>query len=336
MEHIKSLIDASLKPQLALGVEPVIPSFLKSVPKIGESTDQAGEAHGSRVIKTGRPDGIAFARRKAEEAMARQATATPVALQALLPLWDEDHRGVPNPLIRSGLFSVRQTPKRESYIDEHIASLSNFHVLYRGIELRQDDLSVWMALLTMSRKFPVDAPILFSGYGLIKDLGWRLHSESYARAKECIERLKFTSLKITVADEKSMYAGSLIRDFAYDAPDGKGNNTRWMVRLESGIAKMFMNENTTLVEWEQRKSIGPRAALTLWLHSYFSSHRDPIPISVQKIHELCKSEQASMANFKIRVRQSLETLISIGHLASYSIANDMVKVEKAGYRKRIA
>lgn len=294
------------------------------------------QAKGLRSKGSAKGSGLEFAQKKAAEALTRRqaGNSDQAILQVMLPLWDDDRRGVPNPLIRSGLFSVRSTPKRHQFLDEKIASLSNIDVFYKGEELRQDDLSVWIALMTKARKQLLDAPIYFTGYELVKDLGWRMHSESYARAKACIDRLKFTSLKIASSNMKAMYAGSLIRDFAYDAMDEKGN-AKWMVRLESKVAQMFLNENTTFLEWEQRKAIGPRASLTLWLHAFFSSHRDPLPIPVSKVHELCKSEQQSMANFKIRVRQSLETLVVIGFLVDYKVTNDMVKVDKSNARTRL-
>ena len=46
-------------------------------------------------------------------------------LQSVLPFWDDENRGVPNPFIRSGLFSVKNTDKRENIKKMRIASLSN-------------------------------------------------------------------------------------------------------------------------------------------------------------------------------------------------------------------
>ena len=89
-----------------------------------------------------------------------------------------------------------------------------------------------------------------------------------------------------------------------------------------------MNDNTTLLEWTQRKKIGTRASLTLWLHTFYSSHREPLPYTVAKLHELCKSEEKKLANFRIRLRISMEKLISIGLLTNYSIVNDVLHVKR--------
>jgi hypothetical protein len=335
MQDINTILDRSITPRQLDAFDVVIPAFLDSPSKArqfevpdDEQPESVDLPKALRSKGRGKLSGIEFARQKAEEAKLRKQSniVESVTLQEVLPFWSDSKRGVPNPLIRSGLFSVRTSVKR-NLIDERVASLSNYQVNYKGMELRQDDLSVWMALIHKARKQHIDDPIFFRGGELCRDLGWRVHSESYTRIKECIERLKFTSLKIATTDDKGGYVGSLIRDFAYDALDDKGN-IRWMARLESTIAKMFQNDSTTFLEWEQRKLIGPRDVLTLWLHTFFASHYNPIPISIGKLHELCKSQQKVKGNFKIRVRASLEKLVKIQFLKSYSIDIEMVSLQR--------
>ena len=59
-------------------------------------------------------------------------------------------------------------------------------------------------------------------------------------------------------------------------------------RIESALgvrlplAELFRDDSVTFLAWEQRKKIGSRATLALWLHAYFTSHRDPLPITIQK------------------------------------------------------
>jgi len=285
-------------------------------------------AKGKRV----RGNPIEWAKAKAAEATARRHEAqAALVLQQVLPLWSEDMRGVPNPMIRSGLFGARNTRTRQNFDEQSVVSLSNFEILYTGKELLQDDLSVWLALINMASRQPLGDAIFFSGYQLVKDLGWRLHSESYDRAKDSIKRLKTNELKIQVKTGTAAYAGSLIREYAWkaDTPDG---GTAWMVRFEPMIAELFREDSTTFLVWEQRLLIGQRATLTLWLHSYLSSHRDPYPISIPKIHELSRSEQKDLRFFKRRVILSLERLIEIGFLKSFHLDGDMVHVVKAPNR----
>lgn len=294
-----------------------------------DSPKKSSASQGSRVGKE-KVSGTEFAKMKAKEAQERLSNPSyeQTVLELVLPDWNDLFRGVPNGILRSGLFTARSKSVRNDIKGVKIASLSNFDVFYKGEELRQDDLSVWIALMTRAKKQPLGDKIFFVAYSLVKDLGWSLNSVSYARVKACIERLKLTSLKIGSKDQKSAYVGSLIRDFAYDAIDEQGD-TSWMIRLEPEIAKLFVNENTTFLEWEERKKLGTRSTLAQWLHGYFSSHTTPIPISIGKVHELCESGQKSLPNFKIRVRQALEQLVSSGCLLRYVITNEIVHVTKA-------
>lgn len=312
-----------------LGFEDLSPDSNPSSEKVVTQLP-ARSSKGLRTLKTSSTE---WAKQRAATALAnRQNEQQALVLQSVLPLWDDLHRGVPNPMIRSGLFGTKSSGSRAYVKGDQVVSLSNFSIHYKGEELRQDDLSVWMSLINMCRQQRIGDAIFFSGYELIKDLGWRMHSESYQRAKDSISRLKANELKIQVKTEQSGYAGSLIREYAWSETDPSGGTAKWMVRFEPMIAELFRHDTVTFIEWEQRKAIGPRAHLTLWLHSYFLSHREPLPISVAKIHELCKSEEKHLKSFKTRVRKSLERLVEIGALSRYAIVEDMVHVTRAPIR----
>lgn len=271
-----------------------------------------------------------FLKRKTEQALSRlaaQQTAGP--LQAMFPGWDDDRRGLPNSFVRSGLFTAASANSPRPWLqDEVVTSLSNYRVFFTGRELRQDDLSIWLAIVNMGKNQPLGEPIHFTAYRLITDLKWRVHSETYASIKAIIERLKVTSVKISSVDQKSQYAGSLIRDFLFDDRDPNGK-TCWTVRLEPSIARLFLEDTTTLFEWQIRCALGRRASLAAWLFSFYCTHAAPIPYHVEKLHELCKSEDKLMRSFKANLRAALETLVTKGFLASYSIQHDVVQVVRA-------
>jgi hypothetical protein len=304
-------------------------SLLAITGELGTESPSASTAVVAKGTRVRGGDSVQWVRARAAESLARrQSQQEALVLQQVLPLWSDEMRGVPNPMIRSGLFGTRTSRQRHYFEEENVVSLSNFTILYTGKELQQDDLSVWMALMNMAARQRIGDAIFFSGYQLVKDLGWRLHSESYDRAKESIKRLKANELKIQVKDGSSGYAGSLIREYAWKAetPDG---GMAWMVRFEPMIAELFREDSTTFITWEQRKEIGPRATLTLWLHSYFTSHRDPYPITLQKIHELSRSEQKDLRFFRRRVQNSLQRLVDIKFLESFEMKGDTFYVKKA-------
>lgn len=271
--------------------------------------------------------------RSAEAEMQRQARVLSMVLNEVLPMWNEEIRAVPNPFLRSGLFSVSHETdaNREFRDNEKIVSLSNYNIRVTGKALSQDDLSVWMSLLSMARSGPISDVVKFTGYRLLKDLGWRMHSENYVRVKESIRRLKNNGLEISSTDETKAYSGSLLRNYAFQSDE---HDTSWWVQFEPEMAKLLVSDNTTLLEWEVRKDIGSRSRLALWLHAFYASHRDPIPFRIEKIMELCGAKTKHLPTFKRDLVNACEKLKSEGieFLASYEITNEDFLVVKKNPR----
>ena len=101
----------------------------ETVPTLKESGRGKGSPRVGSGARTGRTSAItdahliALRNRQRDIALAAQKESENRILQEVLPLWDDANRGVPNPFIRSGLFSVRKSDKRE-FIDIAVASLS--------------------------------------------------------------------------------------------------------------------------------------------------------------------------------------------------------------------
>lgn len=212
--------------------------------------------------------------------------------------------------------------------------LSNFKITYTGEELLQEDLSVWMSLVNLASQRKWGDALYITGYQLVKDLGWRMHGDSYDTCKESIARLKANSVNIEVKSGDAGYSGSLIREYAWTAnsPDGR---VMWMVRFEPRIVELFSKDMVTFVEWQMRKQIGPRNKIALWLHAFYMSHTNPFPYTVGKLHELAQSEERNMHNFKARLFKALTLLQEKGFLTSFEIKpskhveQSMVHVNKA-------
>lgn len=250
-----------------------------------------------------------------------------VSLQQSFPMWDDDNRGVPNPFLRSGLFSVRNSRTREFLTNLSIPSLSNYQIKYTGQELNQDDLSVWMSLINLTVEQTMSDSVFFTGYSLVKDLGWSMNSSSYKRVQESIARLKVTGVELIYNNGHEVYTGSLIREFAWSATNLNGD-VKWMVSFEPRVFSLFAQDTTTLLEWQTRKKIGSRATVAQWLHSFYSTHRDPIPISISKLYEMSRSD-STLSTFRNTIKRAIVRLIEIEFLTSYSINNDVLTVRKS-------
>ena len=248
-----------------------------------------------------------------------------VVLQMTLPFWDDERRGMPNSMARSALFGITST-KTDFVRNLKISSLSNYQIIFTGVPLGQDDLSVWLSLVNIAKNEAISEPVVFTGYKLIKDLGWRMHSDSYEKIRSAIQRLKQATIEISTKDQDSGYVGSLIRDYAWNEKTITGRE-KWSVRFEPKIASLFAPNSTTLLHWNQRKKIGARAKLALWMHNYYSTHSNPLPVSIERLHELTGSMDR-YPGFRRSVRVALAKLVTVGLLARYKIENDLLSVAR--------
>lgn len=152
---------------------PVIAEIPDS-PPITRSSARTRRASSSEV-QARTDEALAKLRERTERSVAAKRNIVESrVLQTELPFWNDDNRGVPNPFIRSGIFSVgRVTDERRSFVKKlEVPSLSNYSINYTGAELHQDDLDVWMSLINMARAQHISDSVLFTGYELIRDLGW--------------------------------------------------------------------------------------------------------------------------------------------------------------------
>lgn len=275
---------------------------------------------------------LSAVQRIADRERAKNLTRTKTSLFVVnqLPFWGNAQRGLPNSLARGSLFtSVRDNGTREYFDSSPIASLSGIEVLYRGQELRQDDASVFMTILHLARTLPLGQEVAFTAYSMLKELGWSINSKEYQHLRTCIERLSATNVSVVADKGRTGYGGSLVRQFMWRDEQGT-QLPHWKVWLEPQIVKLFGEQAFTIFEWGQRRLIGGRASLALWLHSFLCTHAEPIPMPVAKYHQLAGSKSKNLFHFRARLIQALQKLKEINFLGNYKIDNDVVYV----YRTR--
>lgn len=261
--------------------------------------------------------------------------------QIQIPLWGEAKRGLPNVLARSALFNARKNTENpeeaRAYLkNTTIASYSCYNITYRGEELRQDDASVFMQLLHLARQFPVGDRVNFTAYSMIKSLGWSMGGDTYKRLRECIERLAANTVKIQVKDHSRGYGKSLVRAFYWKDDNSGEALTHWSVEFEEEIVDLFGDSAYTLIEWQERRMIGSRATLALWLHSFLATHESPLPLSVSKYAELTETRSKNLFHFRANLKKALDRLKDIGFVEWYEISTaDLVHIRlrpRAGRR----
>ncbi|MDO8414733.1 MAG: plasmid replication initiator TrfA [Agitococcus sp.] len=296
-----------------------------------EHTRKAAQARGKSLME--RTNEIAKAAKTRTAKRALQLDDAPAAqeqLQLELPKWADDTWGMPNSFARGSLFTAMKATSgtRMYYENKRITALAGINMEFRGQELRQDDYSVFLAMLHFGRNYTLGAPIPFTAYSMLKELGWSINSDEYAHLRECCSRLSATNVTVTHDKASSKgYAGSLLRSFAWRDETGKQLSS-WVALLEPNIAQLFSGPTFSLIDSSERKKIGGRAPLAQWLHSFLATHQKPLPISISKYWELSASRCKDINDFRRRMKMALTRLVEVGFLKEFVIQGDLVYVNR--------
>ena len=254
-----------------------------------------------------------------------------------LPIWPEEMRGMPNSFARSALFCVANSRAGErANLKRHpIAAVHGVTITYTGEQLRQDDEDVFLQILHIARHHELGTEVRFVAYGMITELGWTKNSASYKRLVDCLDRLKASSLSVTVelpSGGRKNYTGSLIRSFRWREGADQAPMREWEILLEKEIVTLYGPTDYSRLEWRTRLQLSPMAK---WLHSFYHTHREPIPLPVAKIYEWSGSEIKLLRQFRYKLKEALELLVERGFFVTAKIdpRTDYVHVERA---RRIA
>ncbi|MBK3780040.1 RepB family plasmid replication initiator protein [Paraburkholderia aspalathi] len=252
-----------------------------------------------------------------------------------IPLWPSNVRGMPNSLARSALFNVnRASAPREYYTKgKEIPASDGTVITFKGEELRQDDADVFLEILHLARDTQISERVEFTGYTMLKMLGWDKSGKGYHRLVTTIQRLQASTVNVSFEGKKKGFQGQLVRKFLW-----KGNgdvdsdtSTRWTAYIEPEIAHLFSHDDYTRVSRVQRLQL--RSELSKWLHSYYHTHAEPYAVTVRYIHQQCGSQTKSLAHFRVTLKRALEELKKVGFLLSWRLDDtDKVHVERATHR----
>jgi TrfA protein len=257
-------------------------------------------------------------RKKATLEIARQREEAKVIQ---LPLWRDDRRGTPNDFLRSALFAAIQGKDRKHLTKALIYSQKNLTIKFTGLQLNQEDLDVYQAILHCSRQMPLGVESHFTGYGLLKALGLSTGGAMHERLENSIHRLANCSL--TIETDKYIYGGNrLIEKYSKRKEDGQ-----YLIQLDRNLIQLFAPDGWSAINWEQRSQIQSKP-LSQYLHGYFSSHEKPYPVNLSTLQDLSGSMNKQKASFKRQMKTALDELVKINFLESWTLEGDMVTVKR--------
>lgn len=272
------------------------------------------------------------------EEVRKQREKAPLAQQMTL-FWDENSRPMSSALTKSALFTATRSVGKSNQLNEfnqplpaaapfkknqRIFSTSDVIVYFTGEELNQDDLSVWMQIVYMSKDLAMDnLKIEVVPYRLLKALEWGTGKESYFKLKACLSRLRGGRVVVQQAyrgeDLVSVKDVNFLDSLEfYDHIDGTSAKP-WELSADHQILKLFKPQVTSVHNWQQRIAIGKsRNALALSLHSIYSNHSGtPYPMLLTTLMQMTETKTKEVNRFKQQITKALDVLVNKKFVEKY-------------------
>ncbi len=234
------------------------------------------------------------------EIMLKTAIIVPPRPSVYLPIWRDNIRAVPAPLVRSALFGIVRRGNRRFINKEKIPSWTNVDLTFKGEQLAQRELDVFMyaCKLHSTLRIPLGEPVPFKCKTFLGKIGLAKSKANRDYLNDMFWRLAGT---LGVTSEETTYCNSLIDKFVHD----KEKQDYWFV-LDPDIFNLFGDDYVWL-DWTMRKEL--KGDLTKWMHAYICSHKStinkPHMIGLEKLHWLCGSVQ-DFPLFKFNVNKIME------------------------------
>lgn len=258
---------------------------------------------------------------KAKNAKRTDDKQIDLPLPEALPLCRKGRRPIPNICLRSALFGVIQRGRRRMVKDEVISAQSGYTILYTGERLDQNDLDVWEQALFMSRT-ALGKRVHFSARDFLREINRNVGGSQIKWLFASFNRLTEGSVKMQEENRNRGFIGHLIANVYYE-------DDSYALQIDPLIAKFFEDDAYTIIAREQRYRLDTE--LAKWLHGYYSTHKKPMPIPIQRLQEWCGSEVGSLYQFRYKLKSSLKELEEVGFLKDFCVdkSHDVLLVQRA-------
>jgi hypothetical protein len=258
----------------------------------------------------------------------------PRAVVIQLPFWPEPVRGAPNTLLRSAFFAAIHSKSRkklgilpaspeEEPVGITIAAQNGDTIKYAGTQLNQYDGDVFFESLHRARRHPVGTECFFRGYDFLKAIGRLDGKREYQDLDQSFRRLRNGAVDIEwqVNGHHYVFSGSLISSYTREK-----KTKLYKITFAKEICALFAPASWTQLEWKERMTLKGRP-LAQWLHSYFSSHAKPFPVSVAFLHTKTGSTRPLLKRFKEDLKRALAVLEEkLGWIATWN--GDLLTIER--------
>ncbi len=242
-----------------------------------------------------------------------RSSANDAMLHKQLPIWPESVRGGPNAILRSALFAGIHSKKRQILgtpptaqarsVLVPIASQDGIDLKFAGTQFNQYDADLFFETVHRARRSS-DTSCTFQGAELLRAIGRCDSKRSYDDLEQSLDRLRWSSVDIhwEANGRRYRFSGGLINNYIREE-----TTKRYQVNFAKEILTLFAPASWTQLEWEERQALLGQP-LAQWLHSYYSTHAAPFPVSVAFLHEKSGSPTTLLKHFKTELKKALAVL----------------------------
>lgn len=158
--------------------------------------------------------------------------------------WDEQHRGVPADIIRSGLFRVNPPKERELLQREAIGSIDGHVITYSGQELSMaDDWKIIKQLIHLQKGWPIEDGFDLAKGQFVKEVFGNTSGVYYQKLYDSLTRMSEGTLKFVSKDKSVSINGvGLVRKFRHRDEATEKELAVWHVWLEPEIISLLERE----------------------------------------------------------------------------------------------
>lgn len=227
--------------------------------------------------------------------------------------------GSPNVFLRGSLFAAIKPNDRKYQKRISVFKAANLELLFTGQQLTQTDRIIWEAIVELVKSTATGQDVLLSASAFLKKIGSSQGRTGYNMLRHSLSR--FVACCVEIVSDGYVYADNLL---SYECQEG--DLEIYKITINPQIVKLY--DMGWSVNEKHLKLINTRDALTLWLLGFIGSHSRLYPTKIKTIHTMSGSANNNLRDFKYKLKKSLLTLENIGVVQSWSIADDLVTIQK--------
>lgn len=221
-----------------------------------------------------------------------------------LPFVNDNQRAMPHIMMRTRLFGIQRVNKNDP-VTEIVMRFGRWTLRYKGDKLEQNDLDVWAELVYRCQTSG-EWNFNFTAGEFLKSIGKPEIPHYYDWLRESITRLTFGLVEISVEVNGQKF--QMVHNMVHKSDSL--NKTNYRISLDPEIGKLFAAKHFVRLDMDQRRKLG-QSTLAKWIHGFYSTHKDPYPITIDTLMVQCGAEFSNKKSFKQKLSIALKRVSEV-------------------------